>query len=143
MKALRKYRSMRGDGTSQCNGLFLAFYHTPVVVQDGVRRNIDKIVFCNSGLTRNVLYFLICKWGRLADIWESRCSPHTVRHYFATQYLRNGGNILSLQKILGHARLDVIERYLQYTHTDVMSEHQRYSPAASLQRRSIRQRLET
>lgn len=45
MKALRKYRSMRGDDTTQCDRLFLAFYHTPVVIKDGVRRNIDKIVF--------------------------------------------------------------------------------------------------
>lgn len=141
MKALRKYCSRRGNETVQCDRLFLAFYHTPVVVKDGVRRNIEKIVFCNSGLTRNGLYFLIAKWGRLANITESRCSPHTFRHFFATQYLRNGGNILSLQKILGHARLDVTERYLRYGHSDVMSEHQRFSPAVSLQRRSAKRPL--
>jgi integrase len=76
MKALRKYRSMRGDDTSQCDKLFLSFFFSPVVAKQGVRRNIGKIVFCNSGLTRNGLYFLIAKWGRLAGISESRCSEY-------------------------------------------------------------------
>lgn len=130
LKALRKYRALRGDDTRRCDRLFLAFYHTPVTVRTGIRQNIDKIVFCDSGLTRNGLFFLVKKWGRLAHLSESRCSPHTFRHFFATQYLRNGGNILSLQKILGHSRLDITERYLNYAQSDVKAEHERYSPAS-------------
>jgi site-specific recombinase XerD len=134
VKALRKYRAMRGD-TARCDRLFLAFYHTPVVSKDGIRRNIEKIVFSDSGLTRNGLFFLVKKWGQLARISESRCSPHTFRHFFATQYLRNGGNILSLQKILGHSRLDITERYLSYGQADVKAEHERFSPASLLEQR--------
>lgn len=97
--------------------------------QERRSRTIDKIVFCDSDLTRNGLFFLVKKWGELARISESRCSPHTFRHFFATQYLRNGGNILSLQRILGHSRLDITERYPNYAQSDVKAEHERYSPA--------------
>lgn len=36
VKALRKYRAMRGD-SARCDRLFLAFDHTPVVSKNGVR----------------------------------------------------------------------------------------------------------
>jgi integrase/recombinase XerD len=42
-----------------------------------------------------------------------RCSPHTLRHSFAVGYLRNGGNIFYLSKVLGHTSVKTTERYLQ------------------------------
>jgi len=42
-----------------------------------------------------------------------RCSPHTLRHTFAVSYLRNGGNLFYLSKILGHTSVKTTERYSQ------------------------------
>lgn len=42
-----------------------------------------------------------------------RCSPHTLRHTFAISYLRNGGNLFYLSKILGHTSVTTTEKYLQ------------------------------
>ena len=42
-----------------------------------------------------------------------RCSPHTLRHSFAVGYLRAGGNLFYLCKILGHTSVKTTERYLQ------------------------------
>ncbi|WP_437124277.1 tyrosine-type recombinase/integrase [Burkholderia multivorans] len=36
---------------------------------------------------------------------------HVLRHTFASHFMMNGGNILSLQRILGHASLTVTMRY--------------------------------
>ena len=48
------------------------------------------------------------------------CTPHTLRHTFATRYLRQGGNIRSLQKILGHANLETTARYLHPTSEEIL-----------------------
>jgi integrase/recombinase XerD len=42
-----------------------------------------------------------------------RCSFHTCRHSFAVNYLRKGGNLYYLQRILGHSCITTTERYLR------------------------------
>ncbi|KEQ16806.1 tyrosine-type recombinase/integrase [Endozoicomonas numazuensis] len=37
--------------------------------------------------------------------------PHVLRHTFASHFVMNGGNILTLQKILGHQSLMMTMRY--------------------------------
>lgn len=44
---------------------------------------------------------------------EIRCSPHTCRHYFAQTQLRNGLDIYSLSRLLGHESINITKRYLQ------------------------------
>ena len=45
-----------------------------------------------------------------ADI--PRLHPHLLRHSFATRYLENGGDIYSLQSILGHTSLEMVKKYV-------------------------------
>lgn len=44
-----------------------------------------------------------------------RITPHCIRHFFACDFLRRGGDIRSLQKLLGHETLSVTQVYLDYS----------------------------
>lgn len=51
--------------------------------------------------------------GRRIGITGVRFSPHTLRHTFAVSYLRAGGNLFYLSRILGHSSVKTTELYLQ------------------------------
>ena len=40
--------------------------------------------------------------------------PHTLRHTFAVHYINNGGSLVRLQQLLGHAHLSTTLLYLRY-----------------------------
>lgn len=44
---------------------------------------------------------------------EIRCCPHDCRHYFAQAQLRNGLDVYSLSRLLGHESVSITKRYLQ------------------------------
>ena len=46
-------------------------------------------------------------------------TTHVIRHSFSTNFLRNGGNIRTLQVILGHSTLATTAKYLHVTDADV------------------------
>lgn len=61
-----------------------------------------------------------------------RLSPHSLRHTFARSYLVNGGDVFSLQRILGHTSLDMVKRYVALADVDLVTRHALASPADRL-----------
>lgn len=52
--------------------------------------------------------------GKRAKVRNSiRCSPHTIRHYYAQKQLRLGLDVYSLSRLLGHESTIITTRYLQ------------------------------
>lgn len=47
---------------------------------------------------------------------------HTFRHSFAVNYLREGGNIVNLYRILGHKKIQTTMEYLKIVPTDLSKE---------------------
>ena len=74
----------------------------------------DDYLFCSaSGLLGNdrTLQQQVAAYNRKRGI--DKTSIHLFRHTFATMYLKNGGDIYSLSKLLGHGSVAVTENYIQ------------------------------
>ncbi len=54
-------------------------------------------------------------------------SSHVLRHTFASHFMMNGGNILTLQKILGHQSLEMTMRY-SHLSPEHLEEARKLSP---------------
>jgi integrase/recombinase XerD len=52
---------------------------------------------------------------------------HRLRHTFATSYLQNGGDVVRLSRVLGHAQVTTTVRYLHLVTTDLQKPHQQLS----------------
>lgn len=54
--------------------------------------------------------------------------PHLLRHSFATLFLKNGGDSIILQDILGHSTLEMTKKYIHLANSLNMSSQKMYSP---------------
>lgn len=66
------------------------------------------------------------KYGKKAEV-VVRCTPHVWRHAFSTNFVRseNGGDIFTLQKILGHSTLMMCRKYVQLDNSDLILKHKK------------------
>jgi len=83
-------------------------------------------------LTLRMTNKIIERIGIRAKVENVRLSAHTFRHTFTKNWLMNGGDIFSLQKILGHRTLDMVRNYVNITFKDIQSQHSKFSPGDNL-----------
>jgi integrase/recombinase XerD len=84
-----------------------------------------------SRLDKNIVRIdvkLLCK--RLGFTPPER-TLHAMRHTFAINYLRKGGSVFHLQKVLGHSSLEMTRRYANLLTEDLQEMHQRVSLLAA------------
>jgi len=106
-RALWRYLVDRADGKETDAPLFTDRYDHP--------------------LNKNSLRLAIARLGKNAGV--KHCHPHRFRHTFAITYLRSGGDVFTLQSLLGHSTLDMVQHYARIAEIDVEQAHKRASPA--------------
>lgn len=107
-KAIWKYLTIRSDARAN-DPLFATDRNTPI--------------------NRHNLYGMLRSVGERAGV--ANVHPHRFRHTFSIQFLRNGGNIYTLQALLGHETLEMVQRYLKLSQLDLDADHRQASPVAN------------
>jgi integrase/recombinase XerD len=80
-----------------------------------------------KGLTREMLWVLVKKYVRRAGL-NSRVSPHTLRHSFATHLLAGGADLRTVQELLGHANIRTTQHYTHVDRNRLRAIHKQFHP---------------
>lgn len=78
-----------------------------------------------TGLTPRSIQRLVNKYARAAGITKE-ITPHTLRHSFATDLLRNGADIRSVQTMLGHTSITTTQIYTHITNRQLKDIHKSF-----------------
>jgi len=86
-------------------------------------------------LTENSIKLIFSRLAKKSGV--SRLHAHLCRHTFATRFLINGGDVFTLQQILGHSTLEMVRHYVNLAANHVAIQHQRFSPLDRLNIRKV------
>lgn len=86
------------------------------ISENSLRRSVRE-VSKRAGLTRNI-------------------TPHQIRHAGAVESIRNGIDIRSLQKMLGHSKIETTTIYLNIHDESLIEAQSKYSPLSILENKS-------
>jgi integrase len=68
-----------------------------------------------------------CEISRALKAIDSNLSPHSLRHTYATYFLRATGDIHTLKEILGHASIETTARYLHLSESQMRKMQEKYN----------------
>ena len=82
--------------------------------------------FDDLRLTPRSVQRIVKSHATAAGIVGKHVSPHTLRHSFATDLLRNGADIRSVQAMLGHSSVTTTQIYTHVTDKGLREVHQKF-----------------
>jgi integrase/recombinase XerD len=102
-----------------------------LATRDGAEPDTAYLFTSREGaaMSRHTLRRLIARLGQRAGV--PGANVHRFRHTFAIMFLRNGGQVFALQRMLGHTTLEMVNRYLAIAQADVEQAHRDASPVAN------------
>jgi len=109
---------------------FLWEYITKVRPHFTKTNRTERRLFVNrlgAPISDQVVGIMVSTHARAAGI-KKQVSPHTFRHTFATGLVKNGADIIAVQRMLGHSDLKTTEIYLRSVGIDVKAAHKKSHP---------------
>ena len=86
----------------------------------------------NGPLTRCGLQQIVRACMLRAGFSPPKIGPHTLRHTFGVQYMVNGGDVASLQHIMGHTKVETTMLYVHMSNSLVTQQHRKFSPMSNV-----------
>lgn len=94
----------------------------PVIMERGTSKlGVYELDFINPYEFSNDVYVPYQKRAKISNV----LSVHATRHSFAVSFMRNGGDIVVLSKLLGHKSIEVTKVYLEFS-PSYLSEFEKY-----------------
>lgn len=103
----------------------------PALAQAAGRTAVGALFLSRRGqqLTRKGAWDIVKRHVTGAGI-QTRVTPHTIRHTFATHLLQGGADIAAVQEMLGHADISTTQIYTHLDRGYLSEVHRRYHPRA-------------
>jgi len=101
----------------------------PLLRQKAAREAGDVLFLSRTGrpLERVRLFQIVQAAARTAGL-QVACSPHALRHSFATHLVAGGADLRSVQELLGHASLATTQIYTHVDQDRLKATHARCHP---------------
>ena len=101
----------------------------PILIQNNI--NIENVFVNFKGLklNKNTLGTMIYKQSKKTGI---KFSCHTFRHTCATHLLKNGANIVYIQKLLGHEKISTTQIYTKVYPKELKHIIEKYHPRSNI-----------
>jgi len=91
-----------------------------------IPRNLAFGKYEDLRLTPRSIQRIVKGHATAAGIVGKKVSPHTLRHSFATDLLRNGADIRSVQAMLGHSSVTTTQIYTHVTDKGLKEVHEKF-----------------
>ena len=106
-------------------------------LEEDVELSPTDPLFCNrfgERLTGDGLINAISKYNKRRGV--EKTSIHLFRHTFAKSWILSGGDLFSLQKMLGHSSLDMVKNYANLYSKDIKDKAEEFSFLSNTRRTS-------
>lgn len=100
---------------------------------------MDDYLFCNifgKQLAKSTMIHTLLEYNRARGV--ERAGTHRYRHTFAKKWVLMNGNLVTLQKILGHSSLQMTQNYINLLVSDMKKDVEEFNILREFKREAIK-----